>query len=995
MAKTCKYQKLQRYVSYDNGATWEAMEEYQRGALIEADSPDCGATPILYRWTEMPSGTSYVCVGYNKYTEEKKQQSTDGGTTWTDVSPLETRSGSTLIERDSIDCGYVEPKACWNWTENRQYGIYHDTGWCASCNSSEVLSKDDMANLYMWWTYSTIYKVVVGSCVTKIERIRPFESETGKIRELILPDTLLEFGPCSCKDSLVGDLTIPSSVTKIGQEAFAANTGLTSITILATTPPELGNFAFDNTNHCPIYVPCESLDTYRHATNWTKYAYRLYGIQPCNEPPFPPSGTTKWSATYANGSTTSAACDTSSTISEGDILAKNGNYDIVSVEIGDCVKFINHDGVSFRTLTSVTIPNSVAAIDIGGFNNCTSLVSVTIPDSVGFIGEYAFYQALNLREVTIGKYIVQIDRGAFSDRCPELTSVTITAAIPPTLGNAVFNSNTTIYVPCESLSLYMNEPSWAPYQAKLRGIPPCSEPSGATKWLATYSGGTTASVPCDSFGSSAITENEILKTNLESVVIGTCVTTIGSQAFYRCSGMTSINIPNSVTSIGDRAFGGCSSLQSIIIPDSVTTIGSSIFSNCGSLTSVTFGSGITRISNYMFSNCTSLSSITIPNGITSIGGNAFEYCTSLTSVTIPNSVISIGNSGFSHCNMLSSVTCLATTPPTWGGAWVFDSSHLTIYVPCGSLAAYQSAWGWSSYASSMVELQCPQYRWYPSGTTCINFDKYQNNIKQESYDSGTTWENVSPEEYSASTVIEYNSEDCGYIPPALNSKWLVTYTGGTTSSANCDSSSAITEDEIPSKYNVTSVQIGDCVTSIGNNAFSLCTDLTSVDIGSGVTSIGYSAFMTCSGLTSIIIPNSVTSIGDSAFYQCSGLTSVNIPSGVTNILNQTFYECKSLTSVTIPNSVTSINEWAFFGCSGLTSVTIGSGVTSIGDAAFYYCRSLTSITILATNPPTLYNSYVFYGSNCPIYVPSGRVQAYKSATNWSSLASRIQAIPNS
>ena len=48
MAKTCKYQKLQRYISYDNGATWQAMEEYQRGELIEAESLDCGATTILY-----------------------------------------------------------------------------------------------------------------------------------------------------------------------------------------------------------------------------------------------------------------------------------------------------------------------------------------------------------------------------------------------------------------------------------------------------------------------------------------------------------------------------------------------------------------------------------------------------------------------------------------------------------------------------------------------------------------------------------------------------------------------------------------------------------------------------------------------------------------------------------------------------------------------------------------------------------------------------------
>ena len=59
----------------------------------------------------------------------------------------------------------------------------------------------------------------------------------------------------------------------------------------------------------------------------------------------------------------------------------------------------------------------------------------------------------------------------------------------------------------------------------------------------------------------------------------------------------------------------------------------------------------------------------------------------------------------------------------------------------------------------------PQYRWTQSGTTCIGYDKYQNNIKEQSTDGGETWTVVIPEEYSASTLIESQSTDCGYIPP--------------------------------------------------------------------------------------------------------------------------------------------------------------------------------------------------------------------------------------
>ena len=144
---------------------------------------------------------------------------------------------------------------------------------------------------------------------------------------------------------------------------------------------------------------------------------------------------------------------------------------------------------------------------------------------------------------------------------------------------------------------------------------------------------------------------------------------------------------------------------------------------------------------------------------------------------------------------------------------------------------------------------------------------------------------------------------------------------------------------------LTSVTIGNSVTSIGDYAFSRCSGLISVDIPNSVTSIGEYAFERCSGLTSVTIPNSVTSINRNAFEACSGLTSVTIPNSVTSIGQSAFEGCSGLTSVTIPNSVTSIGDWAFSGCSGLTSITIPNSVTSIGQFAFEKCSGLTSITI--------------------------------------------------
>ena len=132
---------------------------------------------------------------------------------------------------------------------------------------------------------------------------------------------------------------------------------------------------------------------------------------------------------------------------------------------------------------------------------------------------------------------------------------------------------------------------------------------------------------------------------------------------------------------------------------------------------------------------------------------------------------------------------------------------------------------------------------------------------------------------------------------------------------------------------------------------------------------------------------------NSAFKDFSSLETVSLPDNVTvtGIGYSAFSGCSSLLAFNIPVSVTSIADNAFYGCSGLTSINIPEGVTSIGRNAFYGCGSLTAITCLPTVCPTG-GSNMFSGSDCPIYVPSESVDAYKTAQNWSSYASRIQAI---
>lgn len=230
----------------------------------------------------------------------------------------------------------------------------------------------------------------------------------------------------------------------------------------------------------------------------------------------------------------------------------------------------------------------------------------------------------------------------------------------------------------------------------------------------------------------------------------------------------------------------------------------------------------------------------------------------------------------------------------------------------------------------------------------------------------------------------------------------------------------------------------------GQTTFYMCPNLVSVVIPETITSIEGAFFYSCSNLTNVVLPKTLTFIGDRVFEYCSKLTTISIPNGVTEIrkcfansgltyidlpnsvtnLYATFDSAQSLKRVNsnvdgecnIPNSVTTIGDSVIYQCTGLTSInipdsvttigisafssnnkylkriTIGSGITSIGNQATTNSAGIQSITIKATTPPTI-AELTWQSTNCPIYVPSESVDAYKAATNWSTYADRIQAIP--
>ena len=399
------------------------------------------------------------------------------------------------------------------------------------------------------------------------------------------------------------------------------------------------------------------------------------------------------------------------------------------------------------------------------------------------------------------------------------------------------------------------------------------------------------------------------------------------------------------TSISNNAFQNCTGLTSVTIPNSVTSIGINAFQNCSGLTSVTIPNSVTSIGNYAFYYCTGLTSVTIPNSVTSIGNGAFYYCYRLTSVTIPDSVTSIGDYAFYNCTDLTSVTIPNSVTSIGDNAFESCEGLPSVEIPNSVTSIGINAFGDCSKLSTItINATTP-----PTFGSIYSMEFYIF-VPSESVDA-----------YKATNALKEHPNNI-YSLPILKGEYL---TGTIEIASYRDFAlSDIFYKKYPKYFDklyINDIEVSTDYSLKQHTSYTFKFELFDKRL------IGGRLFSDNDFVTSVTIPDSVTRIGNNAFVNCK------------------------ITNINIPESVTNIGHYAFQS-TALTEITIPSSVTEIGYNILEYNNVITSITILATTPPTL-SSNSISGNNCPIYVPSESVDAYKAATNWSNLADRIQAIP--
>jgi len=638
-------------------------------------------------------------------------------------------------------------------------------------------------------------------------------------------------------------------------------------------------------------------------------------------------------------------------------------------------------------LTEVTIPNSVTSIGSSAFSGCTGLTEVTIPNSVTTIGERAFSGCTGLTEVTILNSVTTIGNGAFNS-CTGLTEVTIPNSVT-TIGDGAFDS-------CTGLQkVIWNARNAQDLQDVLYDNPIFPDCDQLTDFV---------------FGEEVehIPGHLCYKLRLlNTIIIPNSVTAIGERAFSGCTGLTTMSIGNSVTAIGERAFYNCSGLQTVIwnarnVQDLQYDVFNNIlpFSGCDRLTDFVFGEEVEYIPDYLCYQLTSLKKLVIGNSVTTIGKWAFYECTGLQKVTIGNSVTAIGYGAFYSCTGLTEVIWNArnaqdfqdNSSPFSGcdrlTDFVFGEKveHIPAYL-CYQLASLKKLVIGNSVTSigKMAFSSCTGLTevTIPNSVTSIGSSAFSGCTGLTEVTIPNSVTSIGYLAFSGCTGLQkviWNTRNA----QCLQDKFIWS------PFKNCDRLTDFIFGEevehIPAYlcYNLTllnTIVIPNSVTTIGYGAFSECRGLQKVTIGNSVTAIGYGAFDSCSGLTEITIPNAVTTIGVWAFSSCTGLTEVTIPNSVTTIEGYAFTRCTGLKTVTIGNSVTTIEDGAFNGCTQMESVTIGEKVESIGESAFAKCNNLTAVISKAMTPPQIWAT-TFDDYAMTLYVPAGCKPKYAEAEYW-------------
>lgn len=665
------------------------------------------------------------------------------------------------------------------------------------------------------------------------------------------------------------------------------------------------------------------------------------------------------------------------------------------------VRMFEGEGESLiKNITAITLPEGLKRLEKNSlYSEVVSATEVTIPASVEYVGTY-FLRGETLKKITFKGSPVLADNSVGSN----YKLIHFMSQTPPAVGKYSFQSAHLMVVAPDIASIPVYRTTLSGHWGVEKGYE-LSVYGGLKEADNVYYSAMEDGNACAIYFDGTQTSVALSKTiqidgaaralakiqrglfyykEITEVIVPETVKTIGGNAFYKCSALTSLQLPSEVEEIGDYAFYECSAWAIDVTLPVLKTLGKGAFQKSGIKSLNLTGAPLATIPEFAFGECSSLASITLNEGLSKIESYAFTGAV-VTELTIPSTVTDIYTVGI--WSKIKKLISKATTPPTLRNS---RQLNCPLFVPNGCVTAYRQADRWVESTSVIAagEMQTGGLSFYLGDTDALLY-------------------NVDTDVTGSDVVIPATVEQDG------NS-----YTVNEMRAALLKNSAAVKSVTIPAS-----------ITQIPNDAFRNCTELTSVTMPATVTSIGAYAFNGCKALPSVVLPASLGSIGEYGFLGCKALTTVNVYADNLTIADRAFYSCESLETINSANPLQlssdisklgmefvgckslkavsvaggMIGSFAFDGCESLVSVGIAEGVKTIGEYAFDGCTSLKrillpaslqeikhetfrgvvfeEITCLAVTPPSIRdNTFTDYSAH--LCVPAESMAAYAAASGW-------------
>lgn len=696
-------------------------------------------------------------------------------------------------------------------------------------------------------------------------------------------------------------------------------------------------------------------------------------------------------------------------------------------------------------LKKICFPESLTSIGDYAFNECHNLNNVFFPINLSSIGDYAFYNT-PIEFVVIPQFVTSIGNHTFApydfynydkeEQISGLTTLVFKSFVAPTMGE--FDSMLSLCIPVgannyptgkfnnvyyyeSQQECYINNNKMIVFGnadavlansninnynvADVTSITFTPDATGYNQ-ISILPNLTSVDVLTYNMadghlytieGSNAIfkykeeqAEETILVAGCAATVIPGSTTLIEDNAFYDCTGLTSIEIPGNVKSIGYSAFYGCTGLKAVEIPGSVYSIGTSVFENCTGLASVTVPNNVKEMGWYAFKGCTGLTDAVVN---CNIGGNAFENCTHLKNLTIGKDVESVSSGNFSGCTALTNITVdsenakydsrsncnaiietagnrlilaskstvIPSSVTAIGGGAFTACADMDITIPSTVTSIVSNAF--KDTRRLYFESEEPAtitgniFGWGAAYVPSAAYDTYCNaDVWSEYKDKIVTTELA--DRYVEATSVEGRSgvfEEIGEdnlekvvrlkVKGAINSYDMIVFRDKMPLLNELDLSEATVVASSKTFYN-NKYCTGN--NSLGGYAFynTELLKLTSVKLPKDLEILGDYAFNGCSKLESVdASATAALNIGARAFENCPKLTEFVSPEKISEVGNYAFKDCNKLEEIELNDITGSIGMKAFENCSRLETIHIGSIGGNIQQYAFYNCSSLEDIKV--------------------------------------------------